>query len=347
MRCACCGSSGPPRPGPCLSACLAQRPDFVWLYLLRGFAQQELQAWAAADADFQQAAQMPLDDNARYVLFVNRGVLRVRTDRFDEAIADLRSAIELKPGAYQAYVNLAQAYRRLGKLDLALDQLNRAVTARAGAGPPLPSASRGSIWSATSRSWPSRISTRRSHSRARTALPGRRPHRARPAPVWRARSTPRPWPRSTPPWRCKNDDAAAQRLRAEALFRLGRFEEVIDGVRPLPGERQAARVGLSRPRPGTGRAGPVRWRDRRFHQGAWNCIPPRPCRHFAAGRYLVVDAPKLALRDFELAIELDPKNGDAYSGRGFARAKLGRHRRGRSGCCGGSPPWADVPALAL
>ena len=41
--------------------------------------------------------------------------------------ADLKSAIERKPRAYQAYVNLAQAYRRLGKLDLALDQLNRAV----------------------------------------------------------------------------------------------------------------------------------------------------------------------------------------------------------------------------
>ena len=91
----------------------------------------------AADSDFQKASQMPLDDNARYVLFVNRGVLRVRQERFEDAIADLKSAIERKPNAYQAYVNLAQAYRRLDKLDLALEQLNRAVAARAGAGPPL------------------------------------------------------------------------------------------------------------------------------------------------------------------------------------------------------------------
>ena len=41
-----------------LSACLAERSDFVWLYLLRGFAQEELQAWAAADADFQKASQI-------------------------------------------------------------------------------------------------------------------------------------------------------------------------------------------------------------------------------------------------------------------------------------------------
>ena len=112
---------------PCSSACLAQRSDFVWLYLLRGFAQEELQAWAAADSDFQKAAQLPLDENARYVLVVNRGVLRVRQERFEDAVTDLKAAIELKPNAYQAYVNLAQAYRRLGKLDLALDQLNRAV----------------------------------------------------------------------------------------------------------------------------------------------------------------------------------------------------------------------------
>src|SRR5262249_16365529 len=88
---------------------------------------EELQAWGAADSDFQKAAQRPLDDNARYVLSVNRGVLRVRQERFEDAIAELKSAIERRPNAYQAYVNLAQAYRRLGKLDLALQQLHGAV----------------------------------------------------------------------------------------------------------------------------------------------------------------------------------------------------------------------------
>ena len=42
--------------------------------------------------------------------------------------------------------------------------------------------------------------------------------------------------------------------------------------------------------------------------------------------HLVCDAPKLALRDFELAIELDPKNGDAYNGRGFVLATQGQYR---------------------
>ncbi len=77
---------------------------------------------------------MPLDENARYVLSVNRGVLRIRQERFKDAIAELKSAIERKPNAYQAYVNLAQAYRRLDKLDLALEQLPPGRPTRAGAG---------------------------------------------------------------------------------------------------------------------------------------------------------------------------------------------------------------------
>ena len=69
-----------------LGACLAQRSDFVWLYLLRGYAQGELQAWDAADADFQKALSLSLDEHARYVLLVDRGVMRVRQERFDDAI---------------------------------------------------------------------------------------------------------------------------------------------------------------------------------------------------------------------------------------------------------------------
>src|SRR5205814_862920 len=115
-----------------LSACLALRTDFVWLYLLRGYAQGELHALDAADADYQKAAQMPLDEFSRYVLFANRGVLRVRQERFDEAIADLKAAIKQKPEEYQAYVSLADAYRRLKKLDLALEQLHYAIRVEPG-----------------------------------------------------------------------------------------------------------------------------------------------------------------------------------------------------------------------
>src|SRR5262249_3996755 len=110
-----------------LSACMAQRSDFVWLYLLRGFANQELQSWAEAEADFEKAAAIARDDNSRYVLGVNRGILRIRPGRTEDAISDLGAAIKLKPNAYQAYVNLAQAYRAQGKLVQALQPLDHAI----------------------------------------------------------------------------------------------------------------------------------------------------------------------------------------------------------------------------
>src|SRR5262249_29563867 len=40
--------------------------------------------------------------------------------------------------------------------------------------------------------------------------------------------------------------------------------------------------------------------------------------------HLVGETPKWALRDFEKALQLGRKNGDAYNGRGYARVKLGR-----------------------
>jgi tetratricopeptide (TPR) repeat protein len=42
--------------------------------------------------------------------------------------------------------------------------------------------------------------------------------------------------------------------------------------------------------------------------------------------YVISDAPKLALHDFQAAIQLDPALADAYNGRGFARLRLGEHR---------------------
>ncbi len=307
-----------------LTACLAQRPDFVWIYLLRGFAQEELQAWGAADSDFEKASRMPLDDNARYVLLVHRGVLRVRQERFEDAVADLKSAIERKPNAYQAYVNLAQAYRRLGKLDQALEQLHRAVQLEPGLAHLYrlrarlhlernePALALGDFDQAIERENTNSPYQVDDHvERGRLLLSG-----GKHAEALRSFDA---------ALALQKDHPLAQRLRAETLFRLGRFGEVIKAFdRYLEAGKPLESVYRGR---GLARAelGQYPGAIEDFTK-ALELHPTSTVQAYRGWTHLVVDAPKLALRDFELAIELDSKNGDAYSGRGFVRANLGRHR---------------------
>jgi eukaryotic-like serine/threonine-protein kinase len=315
------------RPGEAralLSACLAARSDFVWLYLLRGFAQQELKAWDAALADFQKAAQMPLDDNARYVLFVNRGVLRVRTERLDDAVADLSAAIEVKPAAYQAYVNLAQAFRGQGKPERALGQLDRAITLEPAVAHLYRLRSRLYIES----NQPDRAlaDLDRAIGREKAGSPYQVDDQVERGRLLLASGKP------AESLACfdaalalKKDHALAQRLRAEVLFRLGRFKEVVDAFdryletgKPLESVYRGR--GLARAELGQ-YPGAIEDFTKAIELG-----PSSAVQAFRGWTHLVVDAPKLALRDFELAIELDSKNGDAYNGKGIALARLGRHR---------------------
>ena len=306
------------------SACLAQRTDFVWLYLLRGFAQEELQAWDEADSDFRQAAQLPLDENTRYVLLVYRAVLRIRTDKCADAITDLQQAIKLKPNAYQAFVNMANAYRKLGDRDQAVAQLNHALELEPGL-------------------------AHLYRLRARLELESNQPDRAL---VDFSQAIERETPNS--PYRVDDlvdrgrlllahqetrrgplvvlcrvglapDHPQALRLQAEALFHLGRFDQVVaafdrylEAGKPLESVyrgRGLARAELGR------HAGAIE-----DFTKALEMSPTSAVQAYRGWMHLGVDAPKLAQRDFELAIELDPKNGDAYSGRGMVHASQGRYR---------------------
>ena len=110
-----------------LTACQARRPDFVWIYLLKGFAEGELHEFDLAAHDFEKALTLPLTDEARYVLLVNRGVVNLRQKRHDAAISDFNAAVALRPGNYQAYLNLGQAFLNQGREGDALRTLDRAI----------------------------------------------------------------------------------------------------------------------------------------------------------------------------------------------------------------------------
>ncbi len=110
-----------------LTVCQAIRPGFVWTYLLKGFAEGEMGEFDLAESDFQRAVDLGLDEAARYVMLVNRGVMRVRRGWPERAAEDFRAAIALEPDRFQAHINLAQAYQNLGRLDQALEALDRAI----------------------------------------------------------------------------------------------------------------------------------------------------------------------------------------------------------------------------
>jgi tetratricopeptide (TPR) repeat protein len=128
----------------------------------------------------------------------------------------------------------------------------------------------------------------------------------------------------------------AQRLRAEALLELERYAEVVAGLDDYL-EKASRNLGdyLKKEEPvadayrarGLAKA---KLRDPAAalddYTRALDIDPDAETYAFRGWVYLVIDSPKLALRDFEKAVALDPKSGDAYNGRGHARALLGRSR---------------------
>jgi tetratricopeptide (TPR) repeat protein len=301
-----------------LTACLAHGREFVWPYLLRGFANGELKAWEAAEADFQKAMQMPLDENARYVLFVNRSVLRIKQHRYDEAVADLNEAIALKPAEYQAFVNLAQVYRLRDDLDAALRQLDLAIEREA----------------ELAHLYRLRARLRLERNEGDLALAdfdraieregGESPFLVEDL-VERGRLLLRAGRHEASlaslddALKLRYDHSLAQRLRAEALFHLGRFEEVIEAFdryletgKPLESVYRGRGLAKSE----LGRY-PGAIDD---FTKALELQPTSAVQAYRGWMHLVCDAPKLAERDFQLAIDLDPNNSDAFTGRGFVRA---------------------------
>src|SRR5262249_45053764 len=120
-----------------LTVCQGQRPGFVWVYILRGYASGQLgeralhgrhadQAavhFAAAAADFRQAQSLlegQPDEEAAYNLRVNRAATLILQAKYADAQADLAEAIRLKPQQFNAYLLLAEACKDQGRYDQAL-----------------------------------------------------------------------------------------------------------------------------------------------------------------------------------------------------------------------------------
>jgi tetratricopeptide (TPR) repeat protein len=104
--------------------CLSQNRDFIWLHVMLGYANGKLGDFPAAEANFAEALEKKPTPEERYAIFANRGVLYVRAKKWPEAIADLKQAIALRPDRHEAYLSLAQVYQSQGDLPSALERFN-------------------------------------------------------------------------------------------------------------------------------------------------------------------------------------------------------------------------------
>lgn len=315
----------------CLTACLAQRREFPWVYLefpwvylLRASAWAELGQYDRANADFETAARAQLPESARYGLLINRGVLRIRQGRLDEAGADLREAIALRPGQYQGYLNLAQAQLRAKEFDDAIAQLDEAVRLEPGVASLYrtrarlrllrnePEAALADFEEAIRREpTPAAPAAAEDHLDRARILYARKDY-AKALAAAEAAEALRP------------RDHRAARLRASSLVALDRLPEALKALDDCAtyGPPDA---GVFRTRAA------LRTRIGQYPGAQTDYtraieLDPDADTYAARGWcYLVSGAPRLAVPDFDEAIRLTPEVGDPYAGRGYARMLLGQH----------------------
>jgi eukaryotic-like serine/threonine-protein kinase len=344
-----------------LSACLQAEPGFAWLYELRGFAAYKVAALArlaaqnfqttgttlsgeiqsqlkAAEADFTRALELLKqrpNDELQYALLVNRGLLWFERREWDKAVTDLKSAIQLNKQGWQAVEVLAQIYLRQDKPDQSIEQFTRAITLK----PNLAALYRARADVDLKRDEQTASQRVRALRDLETAI-GLEPSGSPFLPFDQTN-------RGQLLHREARDDEAlkaceaalevdpnfleAHRLRIDVLRKLKRHAEVIRSCDAL--------VTRGKPSAELYELRALAKQDLSDYQGAIEddtlALAVRPGNAAVLARrgglFLITDAPRSALRDFDESIRLDsssPDSADSYLGRGLALATLGLHREG-------------------
>jgi serine/threonine protein kinase/Tfp pilus assembly protein PilF len=308
-----------------LTACLVLRSDLVGTYLLRGFAQAELQDYRSAEEDYERALALPHNGEDEYAIYVNRGFMRIRQKRFDDGMADFQHAASLKPQQYQAYLNMAQADQASGALDRAMEQIEKAIQCA-----------------------PTLDVLYRIRAQLHLALRdpaaaladldkaiqvGRNPNTLAEDHFDRGRilQLGKNYEQAVSDYdevlRLRPEYAEANRLRGKALLELQRYQEAIASfdqclATAVPdGPTYLARA----------------WAKTRLGQHtsaiddctlALKIKPDSDTYTYRGSLHLLCHAPELAQADFEAAIHLNPKNAEAFNGLGYARVVQGQYWQG-------------------
>ena len=288
--------------------------------------------FTAAEQDYARALELlerkPLAE-LRYVLLVNRGLLRWQRRDLDRAVTDLQEAIRLDARLYQAHAGLAQVLRQQGKPDEAVEQFTQAIALRPDLAPLY--RGRAEVYRGHEDLTPARIEAAlrdldeavRRESPANPVLALDHTNRARL--LERASRHAEALAACDAALRAVPDHADAHRLRIGVLLMLKRYDDVIASCDAVLKDRPTAEVfelrGLAKDR-------------RKDFSGAIDDYTQALAQHPDQPRlwnrrgwaHLVTNAVQLALADFDRALRLDASDGDALSGRGSARVLLGQHR---------------------
>ncbi|HEX5270307.1 MAG TPA: protein kinase [Gemmataceae bacterium] len=308
-----------------LTVCLGRRPDYPWLLPLRGMAHGGLKEYEAAEADFARALDESTDPVVRVAALTNRSAVRLQRGRRADAERDLRQAIELRPDAYQGYVNLARALEAGGDRDGAVKLLDRALELS----PESPA-----LYSLRARVHAERgdrEAARRDFEQVIAKEPaGGTSERGVTARVELAHLRHLAGEDAAALADCdaalkmRPDFPEAHRQRAEVLLALGRDDEAgaaLDRYLAAGGESSArvfqARGLLHAKRREYGAAVEAYTRALVLHRDAETLS-------YRGWAYLMQEAARPALDDFDAALKLDARHADALAGRGTALVLRGR-----------------------
>jgi tetratricopeptide (TPR) repeat protein/tRNA A-37 threonylcarbamoyl transferase component Bud32 len=341
-----------------LSACILREPKFAWLYLLRGFAsgQAAVQARAAgktlgitdgsieagvevqfeaAEADYARALELlgenkTSNDELRWVVRVNRGLMRFQRGRLDESVADLQEAIRLDGRKYHAHASLAQVLQRQKKWDGAVEQFTRAIALRSDSAPLY--RGRAKVQSEREDATPAhRTAALRDLEEAIRYETSGNPvgaldHIDRAELLRRDRRFEEALAACDAALKIAPGLDTAHRLRVMVLLDLDRPDEVIQSC--------DAALAKGKPWPELYEIRGMARASRGDYLGAIDdyshalLLRPGQPRVLASRglAYVLSDSPRPALRDFDEALRRDASSGEAHSGRGLALVLLGDHR---------------------
>jgi serine/threonine protein kinase/tetratricopeptide (TPR) repeat protein len=339
-----------------LNACLQAEPGLPWLYELRGFDSYKIAALArtaaeslqtqgrtlrtevqlqleAAEADFDKALLLlgtAPNTDLRYPLLVNRGLLWLERRQWDKAVADFQTAIQLDDRQWVAFLNLAQVYQRQDQPEKAIEQFSRAIELRP-AWAPLYRARAAANLDRKESTLAQRARALADLEQAILLEPPNSPflaldHTSRARLLHQEARDEDALAACAAALKINPDYLDAHRLRVELHRTLKHYAEVIRSCDELVArDKPSAELYELR---GLAKENLCDYLGAIEDQTLVIALRPgsAPLLARRGALYLVTDAPRSALRDFQAAIRLDSTNADAYLGRGLSLVALGKGR---------------------